>query len=296
MTTQNNTQLDTNMTLKYAVVTHGDGDGIVGATLVALMHELPLDETTFIFVQPHTVDKVIIPDDHGIFVVDVAINNRNPQMTKDFITRLGKKLIMWYDHHAGWSTSDVGQHGDARFVIKEGTPSCAEVVDPDRKYPELGATADALDTRSPLPPLAQLIDAALKADMANDGTRREAVMYLYFLNSLQKKAQKYESVMAKTMELLATGQVQGKCFVVDTRGQKGYDHTQLMMLGYEKAQFVVVLGENPDGTVSTTVARPTNLNIDLVKLFGLPSGAPFRVSFEGDKVTEVVQKLNELEA
>lgn len=272
--------------MKSLVVSHGDTDGMISAALVVKKYNLDLSETDVIFTQPFLVSKVNLDGYGKVFVADVAVNNRNPEMTSEFVDALGQKLVVWYDHHKGWEDSGLI---DSRFVIDESSPSCAKVIGGPARWI---VAANVIDSRKGKSELGQLLDQATKVNLSDNSVRQVAFEHILGLNDgslLRKKQQEYRIVEKKTKELVKRGRIDGKVLIIDTRGQVGFDRTQLFMLGYHRAPFVVVLGEF-EGKLTTVVA--TNTKINLVELFGLKSGAPFRVSFEGDRVEFVVNILN----
>jgi hypothetical protein len=275
--------------MRYLVVSHGDVDGIISAALVVKKHGLDLSQTDVVFTQPFLVDKIKPAEYEEVYVVDLAINNREPEMTKHFIEEtLRDKLVYWYDHHKGWYQSKLT---DERFVIDEAAMSCAAVIGGPAQWIE---AANAIDSRKGESELGQLLDQAMKVNLSDDAVRRVAFEYVLGLNDgeiLQKKQQEYQAIERKTEELVQSGEVDGKVLVIDTRREVGFDRTQIFMKGYQRAPFVVVLGEF-EGKVTTTVA--TNTKTNLVEVFELKSGAPFRITLEGDRVSYVVQKLNNL--
>lgn len=300
------------MEKKNLLVAHGDLDGIISAVCAIQRYELEMDKTEVVFVQPFTVDRVEIPDEvERIFVVDVAVNNRYPFMTESFISRIGERLEMWADHHQGWATLWGGGrynpwHGTIvrlvsttesdflkKAVIKEGAPSCAELIGGD---PELLADATAADTRKgELSPRAQLIERAMKADMSDDNIRQMAVKWLLGEETarecLEEAAKKYAEIQAETEKLTATYQVTGNVALVDARkSNHQYDLTQLLLAGQKLAPFAVTLTVHPNQGEGLTIAT-SRRDVNLVELFGLGSGAPFRVSLPIQRQEEALAKL-----
>lgn len=280
---------------KVLIVAHGDFDGVISAVGVAELFGITPKEIRVIFTQPFLVDKVKIPDDiEEVYVVDIAVNNRDPEMTTKFIESIGARLETWYDHHAGWS-----RRGGA-FAIDENFSACAEWFRQEGKYPGLGplmvVDAIAADTRKGrLSPNSLLIEQATKANMADDSIRVAAVKWLLGDESqqaiLEAAAEKYVAIQKETERLSATYEVSGKVAIVDARGSHGHDLTQLLLAGQKLAEFAVAKVIDPRSKEERiTVATQSGKN--LVELFGLPSGAPFRVSVEAARLPEVLEKLN----
>ena len=271
------------------IVSHGDGDGVISTALLAEKHKLNLQETDIVFTQPFLVDKVKTDGYEQIYVCDLAINNRNLNMTWDFIQAIEDRLVVWYDHHEGWTDENVWS---TKHKVDIGNSSCAALIGGDQKWID---AADAIDSRKGHSDLGQLLDQALKVNLSDNEVREYAFNYVLGLNNgslLEKKQKEYETIQEKTRQLVNSGEAKGQVLVVNAQGHIGFDRTQIFMMGYEKAPFVVVLGEFQD-KVTTTVA--TNTKTNLVKVFNLGSGSPFRVSFEGDHVERVVNTLNSLQ-
>lgn len=277
--------------MRTMLITHGDLDGIISAVCMVRKFELQVLTEDLIFVQPFTVDKVAIPDDmKRIFVVDVAVNNRDPKMTKDFISRIGNRLGAWYDHHEGWTDKIIG--GNSAFIINANAGSCAEIIGGD---PALVEDATAADTRKGiLSSRAQLIEQAMKANMEDDSIRLAAYQALFGDDGawiqLETAAKKYAEIQAETERLVATYRLIGKVALVDTRkSNHPYDLTQLLLAGQKMAPFAIALTihQQDDGLTIATSRKDVNL----VELFKLGSGAPFRVFLPAKRLKEVLTKL-----
>jgi hypothetical protein len=279
---------------KITIVSHGDLDGIISTVLLIKKFRLESlfkkDEVEIIFTQPWTVDK-INPQGEKIFVVDIAVNNKNPEMTKEFISRIVDKLVAWYDHHQGW-TEEITQ-GNPAFVIDPLAKSCAEIIGGD---PELIGDAIAADRREgSLSSKAQLIEIAIKSDLKDNTTRLFAVRWLLgdetVYDYLEKKAKNYEKMLVETQELVQNFKKIEKVAIVDARGRRA-DLTQLLLKGEEIADFAVVLYSSEGEELIEIATKRKDVN--LVTVFGLPSGAPFRISLPTSKFSLefVIEKLN----
>lgn len=286
------------------VVAHGDLDGVVSAALAMGRFGLNLETTEIVFSQPYLVDKVEVPEKiEKVFVVDIAVNNRDPEMTRKFIEKMDDRglLGIWCDHHQGWPTEIVGR---IDFWIKE-TEACAEMLGDldDSKW-----ITDAIvsDTREgELSEQGQLIEQAMKADLSDDTVREAAVRWIVNgcekdsdYQRLQEAQGIYQKVQAETEELAKQYKVRNGVAVVDVReAVEDYDRTQLLLKGEQMVptKTAVLLGKNPEGEEIVTVATMDKA-MNLVDLFGLPSGAPFRVSLpaaNGWTVEKVIEKLNQ---
>ncbi len=285
------------------IVAHGDLDGIVSAVLVARdWHDSWKEfggqaETLVTFVQPFTLDKVEVEEVEAVFVVDIAVNNRNPQQTLDFVERLGDKLYRWYDHHHGWEGL---VDDDERFIIDEEALSCASILCEEDNWTPLAADATAADTRQgSLSKKADLIERACKADLSDDSVREAAFYWLLGDENqrsvLESAAERYAAIQAETERLSATYQVTGNVAVVDAReSERNYDRTQLLLAGQGLAPFAVVVSQNLRAGEDYLTIATRRKDVSLVEVFGLPSGAPFRVSIPASRLDEALGKLNSL--
>ena len=285
------------MAKRNLLVCHGDLDGIISAVCAIQYFELALGETEITFVQPFTVDKVAVSDEvEKVFVIDVAVNNRDPEMTKNFLRRIGDRLVRWIDHHQGWSADLTGY--SPAFLIIPKARSCASILY-NGVNADLVDDAEVADTRSGrLSWRAQLIEQATKANMADDNIRLMAVKWLLGDESaregLEVAAKKYAEIQAETKRLAATFRVTGKVALVDARESTyQYDLTQLLLAGQKLAPFAVVVTVHPQQGEGLTIAT-SRKDVNLVELFDLGSGAPFRVSLPIKRLDEALAKLKKL--
>lgn len=281
------------------IIAHGDMDGIVSAALQAGLLNISAEDLTVVFCQPFTVDKIKIPDDiEQVYVVDVAVNNRDPQMTERFIENLGDRIAVWTDHHQGWPEKykDVNNW---HFYIKEGVGACANLFAGKSNFAvkdAIIADAVAADTRKgELSSRGLLIEQATKANLQDDSIRVAAVKWLLGDESqkaiLEKAAEKYAEIQKETQRLSSTYTVDGKVAIVDARESHDHDLTQLLLAGQKLAEFAVAKVIDPRSK-EERITIATQSGKDLVTLFGLPSGSQSRVSLEAIRLPEVLEKLN----
>lgn len=285
------------MNSKILFIGHGDFDGVASVALLAKQLGIPAGEVRVIFTQPFLVEKLIIPDDdiERIFVVDIAMNNRDVEMTRKFIQSISNRLERWYDHHQGWQDEFVNNN---KFILKD-KPACAAIIGSTHwTAPESAVVADAIaaDTRKgELSPHGLLIEQAMKANMADDSIRVAAVKWLLGDESqkeiLEKAAEKYAAIQKETMRLAGTYEMNGKVAIVDARGSHEHDLTQLLLAGQKLAEFALAKVVDPR-THEERITVATQGKTDLVKLFGLPSGSSSRVSLEATRLPEVLEKFN----
>ncbi len=288
---------------KSLIVAHGDFDGIASAKELAQQLGISAEEIRVIFTQPFLVGKITIPDDiEEVHVVDIAVNKDKVEMTKQFIESLGDRLKGWYDHHVGWTGVRETMEASMRIHVDSMLPACACMWRKGIHQDEPNWLIDdavVADTRKgDLSPRGQLIEQATKANIQDDTIRVAAVKWLLGDESqkaiLDKAAEKYAAIQKETQQLAATYAITGKVAVVDTRKISVYgsfDMTQLLLAGQKKAAFAVALFTDPKKKEDRVIIA-TQSGKNLVELFGLPSGAPFRVDLEVARLPEVMEKLN----
>lgn len=293
------------------LIAHGDLDGIISAGLmISQFGRNGLNRTALTFTQPFLISEEIgILED--LYVLDIAVNNRDPEMTYKFIERFGHHLRLWVDHHKGWSEvlSKLSVDNRGKFLVVEDAESTAQIIDAEsvRRLPEdlvrtLVSDANAADTRrGTLSHIGRLIEEATKADITDDTIRRSAVRWIVNgckkdgdYKILQERQKKYEEIQRTTEKLVEQYEIRNGVAVVDVRDAVDYDRTQLLVRGERMAptRTAVLLGKNPQGEEMITIATMSDRN--LVELFRLPSGSPSRVTLlvtEGWTVEKVLRVL-----
>ena len=297
------------------IVSHGDLDGIISAALRCEKLS-PAAKVQFVFTQPFLVNTVVIaPETEKVFVCDIAINNRDPQMTADFYKRIEDRLVEWDDHHQGWEHDNPRLKSNGGKVFSSGSRACAEMLGGQDDI----RVQDAIvaDTREGvLSEQGQLIESAINADPTNDDVRLAATLLLcgneLMREVVETAAEVYAAVMEETERLAQEFHIDGRAMpvrsskmyrdesshgvvaVCDASEAKSvFSLTNLLLKGQEYARFAVVQHVSVhNGDKLVTIATKSGVN--LVKLFELPSGAPFRVSLPAEKLEEVVEKLHNL--
>ncbi len=283
---------------RTVVVAHGDFDGIVSAVRLLEQLCIPAEDAKVIFTQPFLIDRVEIPDNiEHIYVVDLAVNNRDPEMTETFIESLGTRLEGWYDHHQGWWSEHV--HLDGRFHIAEDAEACACLF--GHGNDPLVQDAIATDTRhGELSEQAQVIEHACRADMHNDGIRVAAVKWLLGDWSqreiLENAAEKYAEIQKETERLAATYEADDNVATVDARSTpaENFDLTQLLLTGQKIAAVAAMVIHTDPRSGEKMVTVATQRKVNLVEIFGLLSGAPFRVTLPVERLEEAKKILRNL--
>lgn len=296
---------------KVLVIAHGDLDGIISAALVMKQFDLQMETTKILFTQPFLLDKVEVDENiEKVFVVDIAVNNRDTEITRKFIEKIGDRLEYWVDHHQGWSgiLAQLSEEQGQKFSIFEHSQSTARIIAVAwRGIEEWIADANASNTRQSyrLSARAYLIKEAIKADPSDNSVRETAVRWIVNgwqvdedYDKLSETRKKYwSSVQAETERLAEQYKIHHGIAVVDVRDSSNdYNETQLLLKGERVAptETAVVLRKNPEGEEVITIATMDQQK-NLVRLFGLPSGASFKVNLPvtaGWTIEKVLETLS----
>ena len=297
------------------VVSHGDLDGIISAATISVNYNIPVEN--IIFTQPFLLDKITIQEDvEEIYVVDMAVNNRNPETTKEFIEKYKYKIRLWVDHHeghkllkewlgenvlAGDSPSCPQLMREAGFTVPEGWVAAANAADRPTEYKETE--------------LSRFLNRALKYGiLSEDEELKEMIMKAivrYLVKSyknedyteekrlLEEYGRLYEEIEENTIE--SVGEIQEisgfkyKVGYIKLEREKKVDITKLFMLAYKRYDVLIIQKYNKEDEEVTLIG--TKLKINLVQMFNLKSGAPFRISLPGDHdevLSFILGKLQEL--
>ncbi len=301
--------------MEKIVVSHGDLDGIISAATILINYNIPPEN--IIFTQPFLLDKITIPEGE-IYVVDIAINNRNPNMTKEFIERYREKIRLWVDHHEGYTLLKEWLGEDK--VIAGDSPSCPQLMRESGFIvpEEWVAAANAADrpTEYKETELSRFLNRALKYGiLSEDEELKEMIMKTivrYLVKSyknenyseekrlLEEYGKLYEEIEGNTIE--SAGEIQEihgfryKVGYIKLEREKKVDITKLFMLAYKQYDIVIIQKYNKEDEEITLIGTKLK-EINLVSIFNLKSGAPFRISLPGphDEVLKfILAKLQEL--
>jgi len=303
--------------MKKLVVSHGDLDGIISASIISVNYNIPVEN--IIFTQPFLLDKITIPEDtKEIYVVDIAVNNRGPDMTKEFIERYRDKIKLWVDHHEGYKLLKEWLGEDK--VIAGDSPSCPQLMrESGFTVPEEWvAAANAADrpTEYEETELSIFLNRALiYGILSEDEELKEMIMktiVMYLVKSyknedyteeerlLEEYGKLYEEIEENTIESADEIQeISGfkyKVGYIKLEREKKVDITKLFMLAYKRYDILIIQKYNKEDEEITLIGTKLK-EINLLQIFNLKSGAPFRVSFPGphDEVLEdVIEKLKEV--
>jgi len=303
--------------MEKIVISHGDLDGIISAATISVNYNIPVEN--IIFTQPFLLDKIPIPEDIvEIYIVDIAVNNRNPDMIKEFIERYRDKIKLWIDHHEGYTLLKEWLGEDK--VIAGDSPSCPQLMrESGFIVPEEWVTAaNAADrpTEYKETELSKFLNRSLKYGiLSEDEELKEMIMKTivkYLVKSyknedyaeeerlLEEYGKLYEEIEENTIE--SAGEIQEipgfkyKVGYIKLEREKKVDITKLFMLAYKRYDIVIIQKYNKeDGEVTLIGTKLKEIN--LVQMFNLKSGAPFRISLPGphdEMLNFILAKLQEL--
>lgn len=323
---------------KSLLITHGDLDGVISAYFIT---KFPKPDYKFdiIFTQPFLLDRLDINFEEyfDVYITDIAINNKNPEMTANFIRKIQNSNIhlwYWYDHHLGWDSFLKEKEIDPyNFIIDTKAKACAELIfKREKHYLEWEQTP--LETLL-LKKYKHLCNIAIKSDTGqiqpqiDDPFNTENSLYMYlklvtstytentvinyflcqiisylngslsfFYDSLLPGYRKYKKILKNTfLVLLYTKQeISDKVLLIDSRKFEPVDKTRLFFEAYNSAEIVILLNKSRATNEDLITIATNNKNINLVKIFGLESGAPFRVTlkYSKEKLDEIIDILKKL--
>jgi len=299
------------------IVSHGDLDGIISAATISVNYNIPVEN--IIFTQPFLLDKISIPQDIvEIYVVDIAVNNRNPDMTKEFIEIYRGEIRLWIDHHEGYQL--LKEWLGEEKVISGDSPSCPQLMR-DNGFTVLEEWIDAANaadrpTEYKETELSRFLNRALKYGiLSEDEELKEMIMKTivrYLVKSyknenyneeerlLEEYGKLYEEIEENTIEIV--GEIQEipgfkyKVGYIKLEREKRVDITKLFMLAYKRYDIVIIQKYNKEDEEITLIGTKLK-EINLVQIFDLKSGAPFRISLPGahNKMLRfILAKLQEL--
>ncbi len=165
--------------------------------------------------------------------------------------------------------------------------------------PYEGADADAraVDTRRGTPgPIAQRIDRALRARFRDESLKHLVVQFLaagadrrrsaVYWDEIEAAAREIDPLLEGSRRLAGGYQIRDGVAFVDIAGARGFDKTELLLLGQERAAVSVIRDSG-----ALTIAADFESGLDFVKMFDLGGGMPTRVTVPDARLTEVMEKL-----
>ena len=286
---------------------HGDLDGVISAAMIGKVYGTKSEDyglREVRFTQPHEIDRVAVKPNEILFVVDIAVNNRDPAMTLKFVQDNRDRIALWFDHHRGWSgfLGKVPLEVRNRFTIDESAPSCARVLYNTYRawVPESWERNGTASDTGQLDRLSEdgwLLYKAIKADIRDEEAKRRAVRWLLHRREedyefLRRKAEEYDRGPGNIEPLLSKIKLIEGVAVMEEDIQ-GIDRLRLF-LEMERMSPLgvgVMRGRTEYGEViSVGTGRE---DIDLVKVFNLRSGNPRNVILPASswKIEDVVALL-----
>lgn len=284
-----------------AILAHADVDGIASAArkvaYLSKKYKVPVRDIWITFCQPKDVNKVRLPlSVKKVYVVDIGANNENPQMTINFIKWLGPRLAEWNDHHIGWPQILSQVNNPELFKIDESARACTEIIEADGN-PDLDfLVPDAIfaDTRlnGGFSPTGTFIERVIKADQTDHRTLRALIWWLlgdeFQLGVLRGAERRYKIIEDRTVEIANAGyKITDNIARIDVEDLRGIDLTRLLLEGQNKAKdgFAMVV------TLNRITIATYQEGVNLLEMFGLPSGAKRRISLPTARLSEVIERL-----
>lgn len=297
------------------ILAHGDPDGI--ACSVAL-HEIfgdRIKNCECVYTLPHLIDTHTNTDPYDlILVVDLAINNRNPQMSLNFIEK-NKPKLLWIDHHFIDNKLKDRLPPNVIIRIRDSCVTLMRELFPKQKYSKKIENLLELAHETDKGNVDNLFNNALKINLQAEETRREIWEYgigirngeleRYNLARIKEKAEKYKELIKNMKEAIKENTKfydEEGIAIVDMRNfrDKTVDHTNLFFTLYDMGYPVVVRKYYEKQKRSSkrkpreylNIARSPHKHINLVKCFGLRSGAPFRITIQNKWTDEeIINKI-----
>jgi hypothetical protein len=255
-----------------------------------------------IWVQPFTVDKCRPKGAwSGIYLVDLAVNTRDPDMTKTFVEALPAPVMGIIDEHshADWRQAYAYEHLSLQPMTRGVTPdiySAGDVlmqcVHLDEIGVELCEAASFADRAMYRPKSIEYrANAVLKGDIRDD-ERRNALWRWHSgapghhdLAQIDRWAAEYELVAKRTRQLAAEARVyeQPPCVKLDVPANAQIDLTGLLMQLQQDHQshIIVAAVDMPRAGRMSILCSGNNDILDAVrKVVPSASGTPRRVTIE----------------
>jgi hypothetical protein len=248
-------------------------------------------------------------------------------VTKKFIDALGPRLVRWIDHHDSVHHQDY--RDDSRFVLhkKAEHPACPELVTHERVraagdidtvvchndfdglmsaakwlrageecYPGADQDARAVDTRIGEPSACAVrIDRAIRAQGKDHELLRTIVEHLRTGASSDAYWQRIDAAGAALVQLERNAKLLSAYFMPmggravcaelpEDRAE--FDKTTLLLLGQRLALIAVVVDRD-----TVTLAAPFDSGVNFLTALGLSGGMPTVVSLRRERLTEIIDLL-----
>ena len=293
-----------------------------------------------LFTEPPYVNKKLA-DECGerVVVLDIAFNERRikkngrihhkfSETTQAFIDALGKRLVLWLDHHKDQRWALYAK--DSRFLLyADSAPSIPPLITPDlvakhspidtivchgdfdgifaaikwlnggyEPYPGADSDSVVADTRvGEMSSCGMRYEQAIKACKSNDTARYAVIHELIYKSSVATmqidQAVREYAVLKKQTEMLAEQyRVIGKAAYIQIQGPRLFDMSELLRLGQQKAEVAIV--EHGVGNALLLIAGPPPWNF--LDLFPLEvRGGTNRVQARASQLKKVLDCINKEE-
>jgi len=241
------------------IISVGSVDGICTST--ALLRLIGAGQTVGLeFCQAFTVDKVDLTKwepNRMVAFVDLAINNRDPQMTADFVRRIreaGHQIMAVCDEHnaSDWLTALGSFDGlliqpvsqDAGNIKSSGALLMSLFGDNMDEHTRQLCAADAGDRMDFSTHFGGLVNQAVKSRIADDSRRVYLARYFAFNREPDETItgwiREYEEILRNHEEILAAKVDLGDGIVRVNATGRAVDMTTLMNTLYKSGARVVV--------------------------------------------------------
>lgn len=259
------------------------------------------------------------PEDK-VVLIGLPVNNREPQMTTDFVRAIGSRLVGTYDEHEAdrWGAlqAELGLPADKFHTPGKGDGhlSAASIIGGEfEAMPRLWVTAGdwadnrQLEVSAEAKALATDVDNAVKAKIADNAFRVTVIQYLLGDSEASKafevRLAEGKAIEQATNAALAAAEQNGNVLVIHQPSGTEINQTSAMFAGYRKAPFVAITGaKSGEGEVVVVGCNDkhpglgkTNL-LEVFKAAGLTaSGIPGKATVHGrENLGRMVEALNAL--
>ena len=224
------------------------------------------------FIQPLEINTIKTKKHDEIYVINIGINKLNQEVILDFIKN--EKIMNWYDNHNEWKDIE-----DTRLII-DTSKSCIELTSDDPELAKLGKLIreGRLSENREL----YMFDIALKSDKSDETIRYDILHFLLkndakIKKRIEKKARKFEKLLDNNHKLLDDSKLIDDILFIDARNIKSYDKNHLLAEAYGNAPYIMIFDIDQE-TNKPIITISANAKTDLMELFGLSNGNPFKIS------------------
>lgn len=282
------------------IISHGDGDGVISAAVLKKLFPSAIVK----FCKTHDLYKMqISPDVTEIYVTDVGVDRHNINHTLNFAKTHRDLIKLWIDHHHG-SERLIPILGD-KLWLDTSSPSCPElmlqrgIMVPD----DWCQTANASDRPDlyPATELSKLWNAGFRSVLNRQEPAArfqqcflDYLLYDMHLGYLQRTGADYPEIYQSTIkraEQITT--LHRNIGYIRLNRQASIDRTLLFIEAYKKYLFLIVSDIKSETVESLTIGtRDTQIN--LMNIFNIVCGSPFKISLRGRSENLISQAILKL--